>query len=209
MSALAKAMPKEIVYLDLFSGTGGFALGLKQAGFVFKQHYFSEIDKYAVANYQYHFKNAQGLGSITEISGNQIEKPDVITFGSPCQDVSTAGKRTGIKGKRSGLFFEALRLIRAYKPRVFIFENVKGIFSSNGGKDFETVLRAFADIGLYDIQWQLVNTAWLLPQNRERIYLVGHLRGTARPKYFLSEKAMKYLERSKKRGNKIKILPQQ
>lgn len=183
MSTKAR-LAKRIVYLDLFSGTGGFALGLKQAGFVFKKHYYSEIDKYASANYQYRFKDAQGLGDITRISGTEIERPDVITFGSPCQDISLAGKRRGLRGKRSGLFYEALRLIRTCRPRVFIFENVKGLFSSNRGKDFEAVLRAFADLGIYDIQWQLLNTAWFLPQNRERIYIVGHLRGTARPKVF-------------------------
>lgn len=179
-----KGISKEIVYLDLFSGTGGFALGLKQAGFKFKKHYFSEIDKYAAANYQYHFSHAQGLGDIKNISGGQIERPDVITFGSPCQDISIAGDRKGLGGKKSGLFYEAIRLIRIYKPRVFVFENVKGLFSSNKGKDFEAVLRAFADIGLYDCQWQLVNTSWFLPQSRERLYLVGHLSGTAKPQIF-------------------------
>lgn len=188
---MAQALPQHIKYLDLFNGTGGFALGLQQAGFVFKKHYCSEIDKYAAANYKYNFPASIQLGDISGIGEDQIEAPDLISFGSPCQDVSIAGKRKGIKGKRSRLFFEALRLIRIYRPRVFIFENVKGLFSSNQGKDFEAVLRAFADIGLYDLQWQLVNTAWLLPQNRERIYIVGHLRGTARPEIFPLEKGIK------------------
>lgn len=174
----------EIVYLDLFSGTGGFARGLQNAGFSFKKHYFSEIDKYSIANYQYNFRNAKNIGDIQKVKGKQIERPNIITFGSPCQDISIAGKFKGLKGKRSSLFFEAVRIIRECRPDVFIFENVKGLFSSNEGKDFEVVLQTLADIGLYDIQWQLLNTCWFLPQNRERIYLVGHLRGTSAPQIF-------------------------
>jgi DNA (cytosine-5)-methyltransferase 1 len=175
---------KDITYLDLFSGTGGFAKGLQNAGFNFKTHYYSEIDKYSVANYQYNFRHAKNLGDITKIKGQQIQRPTIISFGSPCQDISIAGKFKGIKGKRSSLFFEAVRIIRECRPEVFIFENVKGLFSSNQGKDFEVVLRSFADIGLYDCQWQLLNTCWFLPQNRERIYLVGYLRGKATPQIF-------------------------
>lgn len=174
----------EIVYLDLFSGTGGFAKGLQNAGFSFRKHYFSEIDKYSVANYQYNFRNAKNIGDIQKVKGKQIERPNIITFGSPCQDISIAGKFKGLKGKRSSLFFEAVRIIRECRPDVFIFENVKGLFSSNEGKDFEVVLQTLADIGLYECQWQLLNTCWFLPQNRERIYLVGHLRGTSTPQIF-------------------------
>jgi DNA (cytosine-5)-methyltransferase 1 len=95
-----------------------------------------------------------------------------------------AGKRGGLSAKRSGLFFEAMRIVEATKPDIFIFENVKGLLSSNQGQDFLTVLRTIADLGLYDCEWQLVNTRWVLPQNRERIYFIGHLRGRSRPKVF-------------------------
>lgn len=173
-----------ITLLDLFSGIGGFPLGLIQSGFNFKKHYFSEIDKYAIANYSLHFKNAHYAGPIENIKKEQLEKPDIVCFGSPCQDLSIAGKRRGIQGSKSRLFFEAVRIIDQYHPRLFIFENVKGLFSSNKGKDFEIVLKSFADLGVYDLQWQLLNTSWFLPQNRERIYLVGSLRGEPRPKVF-------------------------
>lgn len=177
-------MQKEITYLDLFSGTGGFALGFLSAGYVFKRHYFSEIDKPAIANYTFNFKNAEHIGDIKKIKNKKIERPDLITFGSPCQDISLAGQRKGLKGERSGLFFEAVQLVGKYKPRVFIIENVKGLFSSNQGRDFETVLKTLANLGLYDIEWQLLNTAWVLPQNRERIYIVGHLRNERRSQIF-------------------------
>ena len=174
----------DIVFLDLFSGAGGFPLGFMEAGFSFRTHYFSEIDKYAIANYHYNFKYARYAGTVEKIKARSIQRPDIVTFGFPCQDLSLAGKRHGLNGERSGLFFEALRIITEYKPRVFVFENVKGIFSSNNGKDFEIILKAIADSGLYECEWQLLNTAWFLPQHRHRIYFIGHLRGASRPKVF-------------------------
>ncbi len=168
-----ESMDKHITYLDLFSGLGAFAKGLKNAGFEFKHHYFSEIDEYAIANYKYNFKNAIYAGDINKIQ--KINRPDLITFGSPCQNLSLAGRREGINGRKSGLFFKAIEIIDQYKPRVFVFENVSGLFSSNKGRDFEIVLQAIADLGVYECQWQLVNTTWFLPQNRERVYLVGCL----------------------------------
>ena len=182
-----KSSPKtnnEIVLLDLFSGIGGFAKGLSEAGFKIKKHYFSEINKYSIANYKHNFKNATHIGNIEKAKGKEIERPDIITFGSPCQDLSLAGKRNGLKGKRSGLFYEAIRLIKETKPRLFIFENVKGLLSCNEGKDFESVLKAFAELGLYDCQWQLLNTRWFLPQHRERLFLVGSLAKEPRPEIF-------------------------
>ncbi len=171
-------MTNGLVYLDLFSGTGGFALGLQQAGIPVSKHYFSEIDKHAIANYQYHFKHAIYAGSIEQIK--KIQQPDLVTFGFPCQDLSISGNRAGLEGKRSGLFFEAMRIIREYKPRVFIFENVTGLFTSNQGKDFEVVLETVAHLGLYECQWQLLNSGWFLPQHRQRVYFVGILRSQPR-----------------------------
>jgi DNA (cytosine-5)-methyltransferase 1 len=162
-------------YLDLFSGIGGFHLGILQAGVKIDKCYFSEIDKYATQIYKRHFPDAVELGDIKGIKPETLGKIDLITFGFPCQDLSIAGKRAGIRGARSGLFFEAMRLIKQLRPSVFIFENVKGLLTSNEGKDFEVVLREIADIGIYECEWQLVNTSWVLPQNRERIYFIGHL----------------------------------
>ncbi len=173
-----------MVLLDLFSGTGGFALGFKKAGFVFDKHYFSEINPHAIANYTYNFPDAIYAGPIQNLEAKKIQAPDLITFGFPCQDLSSAGKQKGLSGKRSGLFFEALRLIRELKPRVFIFENVKGLLSSQEGKDFQTVLQEIANLGRYDCQWQLLNTSWFLPQNRERIYFVGCLAEYGSPTLF-------------------------
>lgn len=166
----------KIDYIDLFSGIGGFALGLRQAGFQFKNHYFAEIDKNAIDIYTKHFPNAKELGDVRTIRDFSKLKADIITFGFPCQDLSVAGKRKGLAGNRSGLFFEAMRIIRELRPKYFIFENVKGLLTNNRGTDFVRCLREIADIGIYECEWQLVNTSWVLPQNRERVYFIGCLR---------------------------------
>jgi DNA (cytosine-5)-methyltransferase 1 len=163
----------EINQLDLFSGIGGFHLGFERAGYKVNS-YFSEIDKHAVAVYKQQFKNSKYVGSVTNVRGEQLPKIDVITFGSPCQDFSLAGKRKGMEGQRSSLVLEAIRLIGECRPRVFVWENVKGTFSSNDGEDFAAILQSFTNIGGYRLEWQLLNTSWFLPQNRERIYLVGY-----------------------------------
>lgn len=171
-------------YIDLFSGIGGFALGLRQAGIEFEEHWFSEIDKNAINIYKKHFPNAKELGDVRAIRDFFGIKADIITFGFPCQDLSVAGKRRGLAGDRSGLFFEAMRIIRELKPQYFIFENVKGLLTNNGGADYVRCLREIADIGLYECEWQLVNTSWVLPQNRERVYFVGRLGGQSGAKIF-------------------------
>jgi DNA (cytosine-5)-methyltransferase 1 len=164
---------KKINHLDLFSGIGGFHLGFKRSGYEVNS-YFSEVDKHAIAVYNHQFKNSTYVGSVTDVRGTDLPRIDLITFGSPCQDFSLAGKRAGMGGERSSLITEAIRLIHECRPSVFIWENVKGTFSSNDGADFWAIIQAFTNIGGYRLEWQLLNTSWFLPQNRERIYLVGY-----------------------------------
>ena len=164
----------KINHLDLFSGIGGFHLGFERAGYKVNS-YFSEIDAHAVAVYKHQFPKSTYVGSVTDVRGADLPRIDLITFGSPCQDFSLAGKRKGMEGDRSSLILEAIRLVRECRPRVFVWENVKGTFSSNAGEDFAAILQEFANIGGYRLEWQLLNTSWFLPQNRERIYLVGYL----------------------------------
>ena len=170
--------------LELFSGIGGFAKGFRNAGYKFSEHYFSEIDKHAIANYKYNFPNAKYIGSVESLSRRDITGVDIITFGSPCQDFSLAGNRKGLKGEKSSLISHAIRLVTELRPSLFIWENVKGTFSSNAGADFWAIIQEFANIGGYRLEWQLLNTKWFLPQNRERIYLIGHLDGKSSPKVF-------------------------
>ena len=169
----------KINQLDLFSGIGGFHLGFERAGYKVTS-FFSEIDKHAIAVYKHQFPNSTYVGSVTDVRGSELPRIDLITFGSPCQDFSLAGKRKGMGGERSSLILEAIRLIGECRPRVFVWENVKGTFSSNNGEDFTAILQAFTNIGGYRLEWQLLNTSWFLPQNRERIYLVGYSTTTKR-----------------------------
>lgn len=170
-----KIKNEDLILLDLFSGTGGFHAGLEDTGFKFKQVYFSEIDKHAIANYKYNFPHAKYIGPVEKVIDSKIERPNIITFGSPCQDFSLAGKREGLSGTKSSLIEQAIATITHYRPDFFIWENVKGAFTSNNREDFWAIIQAFANISGYEIEWQLVNTSWILPQNRERIYLVGTL----------------------------------
>ena len=187
--------------IDLFSGIGGFSLGFQRAGYQFTEHYFSEIDKHAIANYKYNFPHAKYIGDITTLHGGDFRDIDIITFGSPCVDFSTAGRREGLKGAKSSLIQHAIALIAQLRPSVFVWENVKGAFSSNAGADFWAILQALANLGGYRLEWQLLNTSWLLPQNRERIYLIGHLAGRSIPGVFPIGKDDKLLDRkTRKKG---------
>jgi DNA (cytosine-5)-methyltransferase 1 len=175
----------EIVLIDLFAGMGGFAQGLIDAGFTITHHYFSEIDRHAIANYKYNFPHAEYIGSVLAVSGAEIRRRHpsakiIVTFGFPCQDISIAGNRKGLEeGTRSSLLFEAGRIVLECKCEIFIAENVKGLSSVNEGRSFYEALRFLTylntDSPQYTVESQLFNTSWLLPQNRERYYFIGHI----------------------------------
>ena len=188
--------------IDLFSGIGGFALGFQKAGYQFTEHYFSEIDKHAIANYKYNFPHAKNLGDITTIRSTDLTGIDIITFGSPCQDFSLAGRKEGLKGNKSSLITHAIALIADIRPSIFLWENVKGAFSSNAGADFWKIIQAFANIGGYRLEFQLLNTKWLLPQNRERIYLIGHLTEKSFPGVFPIGENDKLLKQETRKENR-------
>lgn len=177
-------------YLEGFSGYCGFGLGLIQAGYTFNKHYYSEIDKYAIANTKYNFPKAIYAGSIQDVHRTiGSETIDLFTFGWPCQDNSIAGKRKGQRSDtRSGLLYEAVKVIERYKPRNFIAENVGGLLTVNKGIDITESLKVLAYLNdscpQYDIEMQLLNTRWFLPQNRERLFFIGHLRGSGSRKIF-------------------------
>ena len=170
--------------IDLFSGIGGFSLGFQRAGYHFTEHYFSEIKKEAIANYKHNFPNATYIGNINAIQPADFTGIDIITFGTPCQNFSIVGRKEGLKGSKSSIIYQAIALIAQLKPNFFIWENVKGVFSSNSGADFWAILKEFANIGGYTIEWQLLNSSWVQAQNRERIFLVGHLTGRSESRIF-------------------------
>lgn len=176
-----------MIYLDGFSGYGGFRKGFEEAGWKFDKVYFSEIDKYAIANYKYNFPGSEWVGSISTLP--DIGPVDIFTFGWPCQDNSIGGDRKGQRpDTRSGLLFKSVEAIERFKPRNFVAENVVGLLSVNEGIDIikSLELLAFLNDSLpqYDIEMQLFNTLWYLPQNRARLYFVGHLRGSSSRKVF-------------------------
>ncbi len=145
---------------------------------------FSEIDKYAIQIYQSHFPEHKNYGDITKIATDSIPDFDLLCGGFPCQAFSIAGKRAGFDDTRGTLFFELAKIARVKKPRLLLFENVKGLLSHDGGRTFKTIIRTLDELG-YGVQWQVLNSKnFGVPQNRERVFIVGHLRGTARPKIF-------------------------
>lgn len=172
--------------LELFSGIGGFTKGFEEAGFEFDNVYYSEVDKYAIANYKYNHPNATHLGSVKHFQQwkHKLGRINILSFGSPCQNFSLAGNRKGLKGRRSSLIQYAIMAIEWFRPDVFVWENVKGAYSSNKDEDFQAIFERLANIDGYRLEKQLLNTSWFLPQNRERIYLIGHLTGRSEPGVF-------------------------
>lgn len=175
---------KQLTFIDFFAGIGGFRRGLELAGM--KCVGFCEKDRFAVRSYRamYDTKGEWYGDDITKIGPDEIPKADIWTAGSPCQNLSLAGRRTGLHGDRSGLFFNFIDLLKGQKeedkPEWVILENVKGLLSSNAGWDFLEYLSELVEAG-YDIQWQVFNSKdYGVPQNRERVYTVGHLRERGR-----------------------------
>lgn len=170
-------------FLDLFSGIGGFRLGLEQHGHECVGHV--EIDEHANRTYEAMHKprESEFFGTdITKLKASDLPRADIWTFGFPCQDISIAGRKVGMDGERSGLFYAVTSLIRQIKtedrPRILFIENVKNLLSINGGWDFAKIIIELDEIG-YDAEWEVINSKnHGVPQNRERLYLVGHLRGT-------------------------------
>lgn len=178
-----------LTFLDFFSGIGGFRRGMELAGHTCVGH--CEIDKYANMSYAEIHKPKDGEWFETDIKrarAEELPKADVWCFGFPCQDISIAGRKLGFKGQRSSLFFTVTRLIRDTKeedrPKYLFIENVKNLLSVNGGCDFLKLLLELDEIG-YDAEWQILNSKnFGVPQNRERVFIIGHLRGRSGPKVF-------------------------
>lgn len=180
---------------DLFSGYGGFAIAAERNGI--ETIGFSEIDKYASMVLKYRFPNVKNYGDIKEINTNELPDFDLLCGGSPCQDLSIAGKRKGLGGERSGLFAEYVRILNDKRPRYFIWENVKGAMSSNKGFDFALVLNSFSEAG-YSLWWQVLNAKdFGVPQNRERIFIIGFREGSPREVFFERENSHGFNEQTK------------
>lgn len=168
-----------LTYGSLFSGVGGFDMGFDQAGYdcVFQV----EWDKNCQQILTKHWPEVPKWLDVQEVNGAEIPPCDVLTFGSPCQDLSVAGKRAGLDGDRSSMFYEATRIIKEMRdatesvyPRIVVWENVPGAITSNNGADFGQVLDTLADIGAVDIQWSILDAQYFgVPQRRRRIFVVA------------------------------------
>ncbi len=199
-------------YISLFAGIGGFDLALNRLGHTCV--WANEWDKYAAEIYNKNFKETSGqrdTGSwsnspdadreprtyrgsqpapsvdtrdIRTVPTSEIPEADLLVGGFPCQAFSIAGKRRGFDDTRGTLFFEVARILQGKKPKFFILENVKGLLSHDNGNTFKIIIATLTELG-YDLQWQVVNSKnFGVPQNRERVYIVGHLRGQPRPQVF-------------------------
>lgn len=167
-------------FLDLFAGIGGFRLGMESAGH--ECIGFCEIDKFARASYKaiHNTKGEIELHDITAVSDESIRgigSVDIICGGFPCQAFSIAGHRRGFEDTRGTLFFEICRFASVLRPKYLFLENVRGLLNHDGGATFETIIRTLDELG-YDVEWQVLNSKnFGVPQNRERVFIIGHLRG--------------------------------
>ena len=193
-------------FLDLFAGIGGFRLGMEAAGH--ECIGFCEKDKFARASYKSIF-NTEGeieIHDITTVSDQFIQSighVDIICGGFPCQAFSIAGSRKGFGDTRGTLFFEIARFTSILKPRILFLENVKGLLNHDKGRTFKTILQTLDELG-YDVEWQVLNSKdFGVPQNRERVFIIGHLRGYGGRKVFPINGQIKNISSVRQIGNLI------
>lgn len=177
--------------VELFAGIGGFRLGLERAGH--EVVWSNEWDRYAADVYDKNFERIEGFHyvpidrtDITAVDAGDIPDHDILCGGFPCQAFSVAGLRRGFSETRGTLFFEIARILEAKKPSYLLLENVKGLLSHDDGRTFQTIIGVLTGLG-YRVQWCVLNSKdFGVPQNRERVFIVGHLRGLSRPQVFLT-----------------------
>ena len=208
---------KELTLGSLFDGSGGFPLGGILAGI--KPIWKSEIEPFSIRVTEKRLPEVKHYGDVNKLRGGDLPPVDIITFGSPCQDMSIAGKRTGLDGSRSGLFYQAIRIIKEMRcksngkyPRFAVFENVCGIFSSNKGEDFRAILESFCKIkdgevhiprpakwenageilgDDFSVAWRVFDSQhWNVAQRRKRIYLVADFDGTSAGKILFESEGL-------------------
>lgn len=166
-------------YGSLFSGVGGFDMGFDNAGYDCRWQV--EWDKHCQQTLAYHWPDVPKHGDVQDVSGYDLEPVDVIIYGSPCQDLSVAGRRAGLDGTKSSMFFESVRIFKEMRnatagifPRIVVWENVPGALNSNRGNDFGAVLTALDDIGALGQWWNVLDAQYFgVPQRRRRVFLIS------------------------------------
>lgn len=163
----------------MFTGIGGFELGLGER---FECIGFSENDKFCSKLLSKKFPTIKNYGDATKINPNKLPNFDMLCGGFPCQTFSIAGKRRGLEDTRGTLFFNVARIVKVKRPKIVFLENVKGLLNHNKGKTFSIILTTLSKLG-YDVQWMVLNSKFFgVPQNRERVFIIGNLRGQPKPK---------------------------
>lgn len=186
-NAAAKQPSRKFTAASLFTGIGGFDLGFENSGF--KITFQCEIDPFCRAILHKHWPKIPQHEDIKKLHATDIPSSDVWAGGFPCQDVSLArmGQRDGLRGTRSGLFYDFARLVGEACPRVVLLENVAGLLSSHNGQDFGIVIGTLAELG-YSVGWRVFNSKnFGVPQSRQRVYIVGCHRDTTGPAEILFE----------------------
>jgi len=187
-------MSNEITYIDLFSGLGAFPKGLIDAGFKLKNHYFSEVDKYAIANYKYNFKNAKYVGKVQEIKTDEIQRPDILTFGSPCQDLSLAGKKKDSLELEVNSFLMQLELLTGCAPKFLSLKTSKGYSSVTKERTLKSYCERLPTLGYMSANGNLLILPGYYPKIESGYFLLDLLEKSVSPEYFLSLEDMKRMQ---------------
>ena len=208
----------------MFSGIGGFEKAIGNYGECVG---YSEIDKYAIQIYEKHFPNHKNYGDATKINAKELPDFDLLVGGFPCQAFSIAGKRRGLEDSRGTLFYDIARIVQEKRPQHLLLENVKGLLSHDNGRTFKLIISTFTEVG-YNLEWQVLNSKnFGVPQNRERVFIIGHLgrccgrqvfplgsnneetavggvyTGTLTSRYPASQREGTYIEETRKRKGEI------
>ena len=168
-------------FFDLFAGIGGFRLGMERAGHECIGS--CEWDKHARETYKKNFGSYPEYDDAKDLHPQSLPYFDVLCAGFPCQAFSIAGKRLGFEDTRGTIFFEIARIAKEKRPPYLFLENVRGLLSHDKGRTFDTIISTLDEMG-YDAEWQVLNSKYFVPQNRERIFIIGHLRDRSSRKVF-------------------------
>lgn len=188
-------MGDKMKFYDAFGGIGGFRLGLERTGYECVG--YCDNDRHAVACYNKRFDEKHEATDIRKLDAGKLPNFDLLVGGFPCQPFSLAGKRKGTNETRGTLFAELIRIARAKRPRHLLFENVKGLLSANGGRDFAIILNAISRLG-YRVEWQVLNSKHFgVPQNRERVF-IHSFRGESGREIFPLQQSLRWADKNVK-----------
>lgn len=187
-----------MVLLELFSGIGGFSKGLQAAGYSFEKVYFSEIEKNAIANFKYNFPYAEHIGSVTEIGTAEIGHPDIITFGSPCQNFSSVGDGSGLRGEASSLVRYAVEAVGRFRPDVLSGRMLRESSSQSIDQIFGALSKRLPTLAVIDLNGNCLIRHGFYPRTERESTLSDVLQTGVPEMYFLSRRRVEGIIRAGK-----------